>query len=97
MSTTVLTEEDILGISRKLIVVGSRAENKIPRFYGTPNLTVLNRDHPIAKIYMRGELMKWVSIEFLSLAASIRVNCTEFRLKMKQCLEQNLGCSRTIK
>jgi hypothetical protein len=40
-------------MSRKLIVVGSRVKNQIPRFYGAPYLAVLNRGHTLAKMCMK--------------------------------------------
>jgi hypothetical protein len=41
LSTSKLMDEAILGTSRNLFVIGSRAKNQIPRFYGTPSLTEL--------------------------------------------------------
>jgi hypothetical protein len=52
LSPDVLTEEDIL--SRKLIVIGSRAQNHYPRFYVTPHLAVLKSSYTLAKQYMKG-------------------------------------------
>jgi hypothetical protein len=47
-----LTEEDILGIRRKLIVLGSRSSSQVPRINRTLYLPLLTEDHPMAKMYM---------------------------------------------
>jgi hypothetical protein len=62
MLWTGLLTEDIPGTSRKPIAIGSRVKIQILRFYGMPYLTVLNRGHPLAKMYMTGHLM-WVTVK----------------------------------
>ncbi len=40
-----VTEEDINGVKRKLIVIGSRGRNQIKGMYGPVDLPVLAKDH----------------------------------------------------
>jgi hypothetical protein len=50
LSTIMLTEEDVIGIGRKLIMVWSRAKYKIPKFYSTLHLAALNRSYPLSNL-----------------------------------------------
>ncbi len=106
LATNVVTEEDVLGQKRKLITVGSRAKNKIAGVYGRGELPVLQTVHPLVTLYMRGAHEKghegilstlhrsrksvWI-IHGRPLAESIRMSCTEYRLKEKKCIEQRMG------
>jgi hypothetical protein len=53
LATNVVTEEDVLGQRRKLIMIGSRAKNQIAGICGRAELPVLQRVHPLAVLYMR--------------------------------------------
>ncbi len=53
LATDVVTEEDINGSRRKLIVVGSRGRNPIEDMYGQTELPVLAREHPLSRLYMQ--------------------------------------------
>jgi hypothetical protein len=46
LAMDVVTEEDINGVKRKLIVIGSREKNQIEDIYGQTELPVLAREHP---------------------------------------------------
>jgi hypothetical protein len=48
-----VTKEDINGVKRKLIVIGSRGRNQIKGMYGLVNLAVLARDHRLSELYVR--------------------------------------------
>jgi hypothetical protein len=45
LAMDVVTEEDINGTKRKLIVIDSRGRNQIKDVYGTTDLPVMARDH----------------------------------------------------
>jgi hypothetical protein len=86
--------------------VGSRAKNQIAGVYGRGELSVLQRVHPLTALYMRNVHEKghkgvvstlhrsrksvWI-IHGRPLAESIRMSCTECRLKEKKCMEQRMG------
>ncbi len=40
-----VTEEDVIGVKRKLVVIGSRGRNQIQGVYGQMDLPVLAKDH----------------------------------------------------
>jgi hypothetical protein len=48
-----VTEEDINGVKRKLIVIGSRGRNQIKGMYGLVDLPVLAKDHELSELYMQ--------------------------------------------
>jgi hypothetical protein len=56
LATDVVTEEDVIGRRRKLIVNGSRGRNQIEGIYGQVELPVLPRDHPLSELYIRAAL-----------------------------------------
>ncbi len=45
------TEKDVIGIKRKLVVIGSRGRNQIQGVYGQANLPVLAKDHKLSELY----------------------------------------------
>ncbi len=47
----VVTEENIIGVKRKLIVIASRGKNQIEDIYGQTELPVLARGHLLSKLY----------------------------------------------
>jgi hypothetical protein len=51
VDTTV--EEDVNGIRRKLIVIGTRGRNQIQGIYGQIDLPVLTKDHKLSKLYVQ--------------------------------------------
>jgi hypothetical protein len=53
LATDVVTEEDINGKRRKLIVVGSKGRNQIEGMYCQAELVVLAREHPLSRLYMQ--------------------------------------------
>ncbi len=53
LATDVVTEEDMIGKRRKLIVIGSRGRNQIAEVYGQAELPVLPKGHPLSELYMR--------------------------------------------
>ncbi len=99
------TEEDVIGIKRKL-VIGSRGRNQIQGVYGQANLLVLAKEHKLSKLYAqaahetghegvittlhRSRRRVWI-INGRALADSIKARCTECRLKEKKCMEQKMG------
>ncbi len=52
LATNVVTEEDMLGQRRKLITVGSRTRNQTAGIHEKGELSVLQRAHPLAALYM---------------------------------------------
>jgi hypothetical protein len=44
-------EEDVNGITRKLVVIGSRGRNQIQEVYGQANLPVLAKEHKLSELY----------------------------------------------
>jgi hypothetical protein len=99
-------EEDVNGITRKLVVIGSRGRNQIEGVYGQANLPVLAREHKLSQLYAqaahdtghegvtstlhRMRKKVWI-IHGRALADSIKAKCTECRLKEKKCMEQKMG------
>jgi hypothetical protein len=47
------SEKDVNGITRKLVVIGSRGRNQIQRIYGQANLPVLDKEHKLSELYIR--------------------------------------------
>jgi hypothetical protein len=45
------TEEDVIGVRRKLVVIGSRGRNQIQGVYGQANLPVLAKEHKLSELY----------------------------------------------
>jgi hypothetical protein len=100
------TEEDVIGIKRKLVVIGSRGRNQIQGVYGQANLPVLAKDHKLSELYAqaahetghegvittlhRSRRRVWI-INGRALADYVKVRCTECRLKEKKCMEQKMG------
>jgi transposase InsO family protein len=101
-----VTEEDINGVKRKLIVIRSRERNQIKGMYGPVDLPVLARDHRLSELYVRATHKEghegavatlhrsrrkvWIT-NGQALADSVRARCTECRLKTKKCMEQRMG------
>jgi hypothetical protein len=99
-------EEDVNGITRKLVVVGSRGRNQIQEVYGQTNLPVLAKEHKLSELYAqaahetghegiistmhRTRKKVWI-IHGRALADSIKARCTECRLKEKKCMGQKMG------
>jgi hypothetical protein len=52
LAAAVLTEEDVLGIKQKLMVLDSIGSNQMPKNYGAPYLPLLNMEHPLDRMYM---------------------------------------------
>jgi hypothetical protein len=106
LAMDVVTEEDINGVKRRLIVIGSRGRNQIKDVYGQAELPVMAGDHKLSKLYMqaaheeghegtistlhRSRRKVWVTNR-RALAESVRFRCSECRLKMKRCMEQRMG------
>ncbi len=44
-------EEDVNGITRKLVVIGSRGRNQIQGMYGQVDLPVLAKEHKLSELY----------------------------------------------
>ncbi len=92
LAMDVVTEEDINGVKRKLIVIGSRGKNQIEDIYGQTELPVLAREHYVSKLYMQAVHEKgheglvstlhmsrrkvWVT-NGRTLAELVRAHCTE--------------------
>ncbi len=106
LALDVATEEDINGIKRKLIVIGTRGRNQIEDVYRQAKLPVLAREHHLSKLHMqaaherghegsvstlhRSRRKVWI-INGRSLAESVRAHCTECQLKEKKSMEQRMG------
>jgi hypothetical protein len=96
----------VIGIKRKLVVIGSRGRNQIQGVYGQANLPVLAKEHKLSELYAqaahetghegvittlhRSRRRVWI-INGRALADSIKAKCTECRLKEKKCMEQKMG------
>jgi hypothetical protein len=102
LSTGMLTEENVLRMSRNLIVAGSRVKNQIPRFYGAPFLAVLNHGYTLGKMCMKranemvqkriSSTLHW-SIQHIWIIEgknAVRVDYMECKFKMKKYLEQKI-------
>jgi hypothetical protein len=99
-------EEDVNGITRKLVVIGSRGRNQIQGMYGQVDLPVLAKEHKLSELYAqaahktghegvistlhRTRRRVWI-INGRALADSIKARCAECRLKEKKCMEQKMG------
>jgi hypothetical protein len=91
-------KEDVIGVKRELVVIGSRGRNQIQRVYGQTDLPVLAKDHKLSELYVqaahetghegvittlhRSRRRVWI-INGRALADSIKARCTECRLKEK--------------
>ncbi len=100
------TEEDVIGVKRKLVVIGLRGRNQIQGVYGQANLPVLAKEHKLSELYAqaahetghegvittlhRSRRRVWI-INGRVLADSIKARCMECRLKEKKCMEQKMG------
>jgi hypothetical protein len=101
-----VTEEDVIGVKRKLIVIGTWGRNQIQDVYGQTDLPVLAKDHKLSELYVqaahdmghegvittlhRSRRRVWI-INGRALADSIKARCTECQLKEKKCMEQKMG------
>ncbi len=47
LNVDTVSEEDVNGITRKLVVIGSRGRNQIQGVYGQVNLPVLAKEHKL--------------------------------------------------
>jgi hypothetical protein len=99
-------EKDVNGITRKLVVIGSRGRNQIQGVYGQADLPVLAKEHKLSELYAqaahetghegvtstlhRTRKKVWI-IHGRALADSIKAKCTECRLKEKKCMGQKMG------
>ncbi len=99
-------EKDVNGITRKLVVIGSRGRNQIQGVYGQANLPVLAKEHKMSQLYAQAahytghegvastlhqtRKKVWI-IHGRALADSIKAKCTECRLKEKKGMEQKMG------
>jgi hypothetical protein len=100
------SEVDVNGVTRKLVVIGSRGRNQIQKIYGQANLPVLDKEHKLSELYVqaahetahegatttlhRSRKRVWV-IHGRLLADAVKSRCTECRLKEKKCMEQKMG------
>ncbi len=48
-----VTEEDVIGVKRKLIVIGTRGRNQIQGVFGQTDLPVLTKDHKLSELYVQ--------------------------------------------
>ncbi len=106
LNVDTVTEEDVNGIARKLVVIGSRGRNQIHGVYGQANLPVLTKEHKLSELYAqaaheighegmastlhRTRKRVWI-IHGRALADFVKSKCTECRLKEKKCMEQKMG------
>jgi hypothetical protein len=106
LNVDTVSERDVNGITRKLVVIGSRGRNQIEGVYGQADLPVLAREHKLSQLYAqaahdtahegvistlhRTRKRVWI-IHGRALADSIKAKCTECRLKEKRCMEQKMG------
>jgi hypothetical protein len=100
------TEEDVLGVKRRLLVIGSRGRNQIQGVYGQADLPVLAKEHKLSELYAQAahgtghegvittlhrSRRRVLIINGRALADSIQAKCTECRLKEKKYMEQKMG------
>ncbi len=52
LTVDTVTERDMNGVARKLIVIGSRGRNYIKGIYGQKDLPILAKDHKLSKLYV---------------------------------------------
>jgi hypothetical protein len=99
LNVDTVTEEDVIGVKRKLIVIGTRGRNQIQAVYGQTDLPVLAKDHKLSELYVqaahemghegvittlhRSRRRVWI-VKERALADSIKARCTECRLKEKK-------------
>jgi hypothetical protein len=53
LNVDTVTEEDVIGVKRKLTVIGTRGRNQIQGVYGQADLPVLAKDHKLSKLYVQ--------------------------------------------
>jgi hypothetical protein len=53
LNVDTITEEDVIGVKRKLVVTGSRSRNQIQGVYGQMDLPVLAKDHKLSELYVK--------------------------------------------
>jgi hypothetical protein len=51
LNVVTVPEKDVNGITRKLVVIGSRGRNQIEGIYGQTNLPLLAREHKLSQLY----------------------------------------------
>jgi hypothetical protein len=51
LNVITVPEEDVNGITRRLVVIGSRGRNQIKGVYGQTNLPVLAKEHKLSQLY----------------------------------------------
>jgi hypothetical protein len=51
LNVDTVTEEDVIGVRRKLVVIGSRGRNQIQGVYGRADLPVLAKEHKLSELY----------------------------------------------
>ena len=101
-----IEETDVLGISRKIEVIGSRASGCIEKIYGADYLPVLPREHPLSQMYMeqahqighegivstlhRCRSKVWVTAG-RHLGEKVKRECLECRIREKRCAGQAMG------
>jgi hypothetical protein len=106
LNVVTMPERDVNGITRKLIVIGSRGRNQIEGVYRQTDLPLLPREHKLSQLYAqaahdvahegvistlhRTRKRVWI-IHVRALADAIKAKCTECQLKEKRCMEQKMG------
>jgi hypothetical protein len=106
LNVVTVSEKDVNGITRRLVVIGSRGRNQIEGVYGQTDLPLLTREHKLSQLYTqaahdtahegvistlhRTRKKVWI-IHGRALADAVKAKCTECRLKEKKCLEQKMG------
>jgi hypothetical protein len=106
-----VTEEDIIGVKRKLIVIGTRGRNQIQGVYGQTDLPVLAKDHKLSELYVqaahemghegvittlhRSRRRVWI-VNGRALADSIKARCTDRDGKKKNAWSRRWAPYRTI-
>ncbi len=53
LNVDTVTEEDVIGVKRKLIVIGTRGRNRLQGVYGQTDLPVLAKDHKLSELYVQ--------------------------------------------
>ncbi len=51
LNVVTVPKKDVNGITRKLVVIGSRGRNQIEGIYGQTNLPLLTREHKLSQLY----------------------------------------------
>ncbi len=103
LAADVLTKEYILGVKRKLVTLGSRGSDQIPKIDSPAHLPLLTENNPMATLYMEKAHKTAIDGAVAMLHRSrqeVRVvrgrqqekvpclKCNECRLKWKTCLPQ---------